>query len=156
MSASPGLAHIRTLLRHNPLIRKQIEQHDRNRALLVRVQDALPRPLGAHCRDAVLEAGVLTLFVDSSVWVTRARFTAETLARALADLGVSEVKARVRIERQEGGRRGRSVGTAGRALSREAARHLFMAAEATPDPALASALRRLATSTLPTADADGQ
>ncbi|MFB1485572.1 MULTISPECIES: DciA family protein [unclassified Thiocapsa] len=149
----PGLAHVRELLQSNRLIRKHLEHRDRELALLGMVLSRLPDPLRAHCRDAVLADGVLTLFFDSPAWVTRARFLIEDLSRSLERDGVVKVATQVRIRTERDTKTGQPAEPAqgpavppsgGSRLSRRAIAHLLAAADGMPDPTLAEVFRRFA------------
>lgn len=156
----PGLAHVRELLQSNRLIRRHLEHRDRELALLGMVLSRLPDPLRAHCRDAVLADGVLTLFLDSPAWVTRARFLIEDLTRALEREGVAKVITQVRVRAQGDGvdtlgakPRGAVEGqrSGGNRLTDRALAHLFGAADGMSDPLLAEIFRRFAKNHIPTA-----
>ncbi len=148
----PGLAHVRDVMQSNRLIRKHLEQRERESALYALVLNRLPHALRNHCRDACLAEGVLTLFLDSPAWSTRARFAVDDLARALRSEGVDKVVTQVRIESAEkarstpGGNHGKpELGQPVRnRLSDRTIAHLVAAADAMTDPALAEQFRRLA------------
>ncbi|RKT43461.1 DciA family protein [Thiocapsa rosea] len=156
----PGLAHVRELLQSNRLIRRHLEHRDRELALLGMVLSRLPDPLRAHCRDVVLSDGILTLFLDSPAWVTRARFMIEDLTRALEREGVAKVVAQVRVRSERDGMdalgpkpRGtveRQPNGGGR-LTQQTRAHLLGAAEGMSDPALAEVFRRFANNHAPAA-----
>lgn len=156
----PGLAHVRELLQSNRLIRRHLEHRDRELALLGMVLSRLPDPLRAHCRDAVLADGVLTLFLDSPAWVTRARFLIEDLTRALEREGVAKVITQVRVRAQDDGMdtlgakprgavEGQPIG--GNRLTDRTRAHLLGAADGMSDPVLAEIFRRFAKNHTPTA-----
>lgn len=149
----PGLAHIRELLQSNRLIRGHLEQRDRELALFGMALGRLPDALRRHCRDATFAEGVLTLFVDSPAWATRARFVIDELTRSLRSEGVVKVVTQVRVEsdgvsvpkpndRAKGGP-GENRNIGGR-LSNRAIAHILGAAEAMSDPMLADVFRRFA------------
>ncbi len=149
----PGLAHVRQLLQSNRLIRRHLEHRDRELALLGMVLSRLPDPLRAHCRDAALTAGVLTLFLDSPAWVTRARFMIEDLTRALEREGIAKVVAQVRVRSERDGMEAlgpKPRGTVeaqpsgGGRLSQQTRAHLLGAADGMSDPVLAEVFRRFA------------
>lgn len=158
----PRLAHVRELLQSNPLIRKHLERRDRELALLGLVLNRLPDPLRAHCRDATLAEGILTLVLDSPAWVTRARFLIEDLTRSLERYGVVKIATRVRIP-AEGGSAARhrdgpplesaASPSASNRLTSRAIAHLFAAADGMPDPLLAEVFRRFANHHAPAASA---
>jgi hypothetical protein len=143
-----GLAHIRALLHTNRLIRKHLEQRDRDLALLGCVLDQLPDPLRSHCCDVTLADGVLTLYLDSPAWATRARFLADGLPRSLGRDDIVKVSTRIRIadvpdhaSHPRGDALRRPVS---RKLSAGVAAHLLAAADAMTDQHLGDALRRFA------------
>jgi hypothetical protein len=154
----PGLAHVRELLQSNRLIRRHLEHRDRELALLGMVLSRLPDPLRAHCRDAVLADGVLTLFLDSPAWVTRARFQIDDLTRALEREGVAKVITQVRVRAQGDGvdARGAKLRGAvegqpsGGRLTDRTLTHLLGAADGMSDPVLAEIFRRFAKNHTPT------
>jgi hypothetical protein len=158
----PGLAHIRELLQSNRLICKHMEHRDRELALLGMVLSRLPHPLRSHCRDVTLDEGIITLFLDSPAWVTRARFLIEDLTRSLESAGIVKIATQVRI-RAEGdtaaGHRADPLGesvapTSGiNRLSDRAIAHLLGAAHVMPDPTLAEIFRRFANHHAPAARA---
>jgi hypothetical protein len=158
----PGLAHVRELLQSNRLIRKHLEHRDRELALLGMVLSRLPDPLRAHCRDATLAEGVLTLVLDSPAWVTRARFLIEDLTRSLRREGVVKIATQVRIRaegdaemRHRAGPRHESPAQPGSRsrLSGRAIAHLLGAADGMSDPTLAEVFRRFADHHTPAAGA---
>lgn len=148
----PGLAHVRDVMQSSPLIRRHIEKRERELALFDLVLSRLPKALRNHCRDACLAEGVLTLFLDSPAWLTRARFAIDDLAQALRSKGVEKVVTQVRIESAGPARptpRGHqgepeSGRTVSHRLSDQTIAHLVEAADAMTDPALANQFRRLA------------
>ncbi|NCC28839.1 MAG: DUF721 domain-containing protein [Gammaproteobacteria bacterium] len=154
----PGLAHVRVLLQSNRLIRRHLDHRDRELALLGMVLGRLPDPLRLHCRDAALADNVLTLFLDSPAWATRARFLIEDLTRSLEREGVAKVVARVRAERDGMDALGAKLpGTlkgqpsrGGRLTDRTLA-HLLGAADGMSDPVLAEIFRRFANNQTPDA-----
>jgi hypothetical protein len=157
----PGLAHVRELLQSNRLIRRHLEHRDRELALLGIVLGRLPDPLRAHCRDAALTEGVLTLFLDSPAWATRARFLVEDLTRSLGREGVVKVATQVRVRDEpraepRDDRRGgaQSRPHPGTRLTDGAIAHILGAAEGMPDPLLADIFRRFAQHHTPTAGAE--
>jgi hypothetical protein len=156
----PGLAHVRVLLQSNRLIRRHLEHRDRELALLGMVLGHVPDPLRLHCRDAALADNVLTLFLDSPAWATRARFLIENLTRSLEREGVAKVAVQVRIRTERDGTDtlgAKPQGTVegqpnrGRRLSDQARAHILGAAEGMSDPGLGEVFRRLANNQTPAA-----
>jgi hypothetical protein len=151
-----GLAHVRALLESNRLIRPHLERRDRELALLDTVSDRLPLPVKRHCRDATLRDGVLTLYLDSSAWSTRARFAIEEIAEGLRAEGVVRITTQVRPESDldpvhlgsgaapvHPGQRDDQDGR-GTRLSEQTIAHLEATAEAMADEGLAEVFRRFA------------
>jgi hypothetical protein len=156
----PGLAHVRVLLQSNRLIRRHLEHRDRELALLGMVLGRVPDPLRLHCRDAALTDNVLTLFLDSPAWATRARFLIEDLTQSLEREGVAKVVVQVRVRADHGEmavREAKPRGTlegqpsGGGRLNDQALAHLRGAADGMSDPVLAEVFRRFANNHTPAA-----
>ena len=115
--------------------------HDRATGL---IRSALPGEFAGHCRGAVVEAEVVTLYVDSPAWATRLRYLAPSLLQTLsaANIGVRHCRIRVlpmgdRVEPIRPPSRRTPVGAAASAA-------IHSAAQASESPDLATALERLA------------
>jgi hypothetical protein len=90
-------AHIRRHLRASTAAAALLEEIERREQLLGQVRQKLPDALAQHCCQAALDAGELTLFVDSSVWVDRFRFLGSDLITDLATCGLVAKRCRVRV-----------------------------------------------------------
>lgn len=134
--------HIRDHLSHHGFAREQLEQNRCKQTLVAEIRALLPGKLGAHCLDLKISNGRLTLFLDSTAWLTRARFLAGEILTSLKSYHVDAVGFQIRLPERESpdqdaaGRRVR--------LSETAAKHLLEAADHQRDPRLSEALRRLA------------
>lgn len=146
-SSAPGLAHVRSHIESIPLIRGHLDQQGRDLVLQDLVLAGLPEPLRAHCSAVKLTDGVLTLFLDSPAWATRARFLVDQISSALARADVHEIRTRVRLggEPNKTGLVASNPRAAARpGLSRDTVDHLLRAADAMPDEDLAKIFRRFA------------
>jgi hypothetical protein len=152
----PGLAHVREVLQLNRAIRAHLEHRNRELALLDILSSRLPAALQRHCRDGSLVDGVLTLYLDSPAWSTRARFAIEAVADTLRGEGVVRVTTLVRpasdthvgqvgLDARSAARQGRN-GEPPRVarLSDRTIEHLEATADAMGDGALAETFRRIA------------
>lgn len=90
-------SHIRRHLRASKPIAALLDEIERRERLLSQVCRQVPAEMAGHCRQAVLRAGELTLFVDSPVWVDRFRFLCDDLIAGLAAEGVEVKTYRVRV-----------------------------------------------------------
>lgn len=109
------------------------------------LRDCLPAECGVHCRATGLEDGTLYLIADSPVWRARLHFCSSRIISHFSRLGkfsVTRVKIRVghgleppAIDRVQG---------PARTLPAPSARAFRALADATGDPELQRALRRLA------------
>lgn len=146
-NSTPGLAHVRAHIESIPLIRGQLAQQGHDLALHSLILARLPEPLRAHCCAVKLTDGVLTLFLDSPAWTTRARFLVDRISDALARADINEIRTRVRL-RGEPSKAGLVTsdprGTGRPGLSRDTVDHLLTAADAMPDEELAKIFRRFA------------
>lgn len=109
-----------------------------------RLQSLLPEPLGTHCRVLNLRDHTLTLAADSSAWAARLRYQTRILLQQLArspSVTVRTIQVRIlptpRPEPEKPKRNAR--------LSSDNARLLRQTAESLADPALRSALLKVAT-----------
>ena len=134
--------HIRDLLHQHGFEHERLDGYRDERALVDEIRARLPQKLGAHCLDLRLDNGRLTLFLDSTAWLTRARFLSGEILTSLKSYHVDAVGFQVRLPESESP----SKETSGRRpkLSETAAKHLLEAAEHQSDPNLSAALRRLA------------
>lgn len=109
-----------------------------------RVRGLLPASLKNHCRVANVRDTALVLLADGAAWATRLRYLAPELCRRLQ---ASELPRLTRIEvRIAPPETPASPPKPARCLrlNAEAAATIMAAAEATEDPRLKAALRRLA------------
>lgn len=134
-------AHIRELLTGSPAVMHCLEVQRHEHDLLTRVRDLLAPGARAHCSQASVADGVLTVTVDSAAWATRLRYLAPELVQGLAWTGVALVKIRARPAQTEPNRQ-----TAQRLarLSPAVVEHLTAAADYMVDAGIAEAFRRLA------------
>jgi hypothetical protein len=139
-----AVRHIRRHLRHSEAVAALLDELERRERLLAVIRDTVPAALAAHCRQAGLEAGRLTLLVDSPVWVDRLRFLSPQFVDAITASGVKVVECRVRAA--PGLTTGAGPTPVGTRLPRSpvAARCLEQAAASLGDGALARSLARLA------------
>lgn len=112
--------------------------------LLAAVRACLPADLRAHCQAVALQRTQLTVFTHSSAWATRLRYAVGPMATELAkrDMPAPEsihVRVLAPLETVETG-----VKSCRSRLSAESAHVLLTTANTVSDPALASALRKLA------------
>ncbi|MTW21994.1 DciA family protein [Allochromatium palmeri] len=134
--------HIREHLSHHGVAREQLDLEQSEQALVAEIRARLPGRLDRHCLDLKLADGRLTLFLDSTAWLTRARFLSGEILTSLKSYHVEAVGFQIRLpehiaaNQDEKSRRPR--------LSETAAKHLLEAAEHQRDPRLSEAFRRLA------------
>ena len=134
--------HIRDHLSHHGFARERLEQDRREQTLVAEIRALLPGKLGAHCLDLKIADGRLTLFLDSTAWLTRARFLAGEILTSLKSYHVDAVGFQIRLPEHESPER-KTVNRRAR-LSETAAKHLLEAADHQRDPRLSEALKRLA------------
>jgi hypothetical protein len=135
--------HIRGFLQQSDALSAIVEEIQRRERLLAQVRRMLPDAVQLHCRQATLEAGRLTLSVDSPAWIDRLRFLSPQLMDALKRQGVEVCECRLRVIPDQGPLAALSE----HAIARPGptvARHLNRAADCIGSPALAESLRRLA------------
>jgi hypothetical protein len=75
------------------LISKSQEQH----ALLLQVRRLIPAPLNSHCAAAIKKNTQLVIYVDSSTWASRLRFSVRDLTKQLKSENISVERIRVRV-----------------------------------------------------------
>jgi hypothetical protein len=134
--------HIRDHLSHHGFARERLEQDRREQTLVAEIRALLPGKLGAHCLDLKIADGRLTLFLDSTAWLTRARFLAGEILTSLKSYHVDAIGFQIRLPEHESSVR--EAASRRVRLSETAARHLLEAADHQRDPGLSEALRRLA------------
>jgi hypothetical protein len=137
--------HVRRYLRGTDAVAALLNELQRRDELLQRVRDAIPEALRAHCKQASLRDGLLSLSVDSPVWVSRLKFLTPQLIEDLrkTDLAINDCHVRASPEASLARAEGREAATFSPPA---AADHLLQAADAIADPELATSLRRLADS----------
>ena len=134
--------HIRDHLSHHGFARERLEQDRREQTLVAEIRALLPGKLGAHCLDLKIADGRLTLFLDSTAWLTRARFLAGEILTSLKSYHVDAIGFQIRLPEHESSMQ--EAASRRVRLSETAARHLLEAADHQRDPDLSEALRRLA------------
>ena len=134
--------HIRDHLSHHGLARERLAQEQREQTLVSEIRARLPGKLGRHCLDLRIANGRLTLFLDSTAWLTRARFLSGEILTSLKSYHVDAVGFQIRLPESEAC--AREAASRRAQLSETAARHLLEAAQHQRDPRLSEALRRLA------------
>jgi hypothetical protein len=135
--------HIRGFLQQSDALSALLEEIQRRERLLAQVRRMLPEAVQPHCRQATLEAGRLTLSVDSPAWIDRLRFLSPQFMDALKQQGVEVRECHCRVLPDQ------SPAPVKRVVEdvlpgRAAARHLNGAADCVGSAALAGSLRRLA------------
>ena len=134
--------HIRDHLSHHGLASERLDLDRQEQALVAEIRALLPGKLDAHCLDLKIADGRLTLFLDSTAWLTRARFLSGEILTSLKSYHVDTVGFQIRLPERESP--GKEAANRRPRLSETAARHLFEAAQHQSDPRLSEALRRLA------------
>ena len=137
--------HIRRFLGQSDAVAALMDEIQRRDDLLQKIRRMLPSAVQPHCRQATIEAGRLTVSVDSPAWVDRLRFLSPQFIDALnrGDVEVTECRVRVLPELTAPVARNGSFPAASLP---EAARCVEAAADCVGDAALAESLRRLARS----------
>lgn len=136
-------SHIRELLRSHALVRQSSEQGYEEREIIALVQASLPESMRPHCIDVSVAGTIVTLFLDSPAWLTRARFLSEQLCSVLSVYAIDE--ARFKVRPQTINQPAETIQTkAARRLSDKVVAHLYEAADHQSDPRLSEAFRRLA------------
>lgn len=74
-----------------------LEQSREQSLLLKRIRRLIPPPLDTHCVAVVQKGPRLVLYVDSSTWASRVRFTARELTRQLNADGIAADRIQVRV-----------------------------------------------------------
>lgn len=134
--------HIRDHLSHHGFAPERLDLDRGEQALADEIRALLPGRLGAHCLDLKIADGRLTLFLDSTAWLTRARFLSGEILTSLKSYHVDAVGFQIRLPEPESP--GQETVHRRPRLSETAARHLLEAADHQRDPRLSEALRRLA------------
>lgn len=135
--------HVRDLLRHHEAVRASLEQEHVQQEIVTLVRAALPESVSAHCLDIGVTGTVVTVFLDSPAWSTRARFLAAQIVSSLSAHGIDEARFKVRQRIMSRPTQSNATQTM-RGLSEEVVSHLHEAADQQSDPSLSAAFRRLA------------
>ncbi|TVO70789.1 DciA family protein [Sedimenticola selenatireducens] len=119
------------------LISKSQEQH----ALLLQVRRLIPAPLNSHCAAAIKKNTQLVIYVDSSTWASRLRFSVRDLTKQLKseNISVERITVRVLIKTKA------AVTKRGplRKMTPDNASIINQTADGIADPSLRAALKRL-------------
>lgn len=113
------------------------------RRLTAAIRDALPPPLARHCLAANLDGDTLVLSCDSTAWAAKLRYQLPQLLQALQGRtnlpAIRQIRVRVQPRREPV----RPAVQRRATLSEHSAAVITSVADATTDPALKAALRRL-------------
>ena len=129
------------LASEEPNLQRLISKAGHLNKLNSRLAQLLPSQLAQHCKIATAEQGRLVILVTSSAWATRLRLQQTTILKAFQNINIDNLTILIAPEAIVGGvekpqkRR--------RTISPETSKLLIDLAEATTDPKLKSALRRL-------------
>ena len=141
---SPTYLSLQALLTQSGRLRRLIKQAQVLQALEDRLSERLPPSLKRHCQVAAMHDDTLVLAASSAAWATRLRYLTPSLLDFLQQRCVLPTirSIRIRITLPEGLPRIKPVSRP--QLSMRNAECLHNAAQALTDPALRSALLRLA------------
>lgn len=95
MNKRPRL--IKDYFQHTNTLHGLLEQSRVQSLLLKRVRALIPPPLNTHCTAVVQKGAQLVLYVDSSTWASRLRFTTRELTRQLNTSGIATERITVRV-----------------------------------------------------------
>lgn len=95
MNKRPRL--IKDYFQRKNTLRGLLEQSKVQSLLLQRIRALIPPPLNTHCAAVVQKGSQLVLYVDSSTWASRLRFTTRELARQLNANGIATERITVRV-----------------------------------------------------------
>jgi hypothetical protein len=112
------------------------------RALYEMVRSILSPPMDQQLKAAVLQSGVLSLFVSSPVWASRLRYTVPQLLGQLQQRGLGVDRIRIRIL-LEAGKKPSSLKNKTPSLSKHNGEILRQTAASIRDPDLSQALVKL-------------
>ncbi len=132
------LHHIGDYLNRLGPMRERLAREREAQRLAETIRAQLPPQIQGHCVEARLMDGRLTLFLDSTAWLTRARFLAQEILNAFTSYHVKAIEFQVKLPPPPPSAQVRPR------LSAAAAEHLLAAAEQQRDPQLRQTLRRLA------------
>ncbi|MCU7933151.1 MAG: DUF721 domain-containing protein [Candidatus Thiodiazotropha sp. (ex Codakia rugifera)] len=113
------------------------------KALYQQIKSYLPTPLETQLKAAVLQDGILSLFVVSPVWASRFRYLLPQLQRQLRENGVTVDRVRTRILPSNTANPFSKKQKQKIKLSRESSKQLRQAAASIDDKALKEAILRL-------------
>lgn len=139
MNKRPRL--IKDFLQRTHTLHGLIEQSRAQLALLQRIRSLMASPLDSHCTAAVQKGSQLVLYVDSSTWASRLRFTTRDLALQLNANGIATDRITVRVQVTSTPPKRKPVRI--RRLSQENASLINQTAAGIEDPELRQALIRL-------------
>nr|WP_274600194.1 DciA family protein [Thiocystis violacea] len=131
------------MLQGHRLARGLLEQDPTEEDIAGRVRAALPQTLRPHCLEATRSGSTATVFLDSSAWLTRARFLSDRILAALREHGIDEIRYRIRPP-MIGSTPESADARVTRRLSDAVVAHLYEAAGHQTDDGLSEAFRRLA------------
>ena len=143
--------HIRDHLEQPSEAHAVLDLLAQQQTLIEELRAQLPDALGAHCLDLTLSNGRLTLFFDSTAWLTRARFLVGEILTSLKSYHVNAVGFQIKLPERPAAATALPLRRV--QLSETAAQHLLDAAAHQSDPRLSAALRRLARHGTPPTDA---
>jgi len=135
--------HVSQVLQHDGLLKPLQGEMQRQQQLLRQIRQALPANLSAHCSGARLSGGVLCLYADTPVWLSRLRFQAPALLSRLRAAYPAIASIKVRCEAPQRGISSPRPRHPARHSNRAAA-SIEESAAGIASPALSTALRRLA------------
>lgn len=143
--ARPFPHHVRGYLRGADAVSALLNELRRRDELLQTVRAAVPEAIRVHCKQASLRDGLLSLSVDSPVWVRRLKFLSPQLVTDLRKLAIAVDDCRVRALPESTASRS-DISARATFSPSTAASHLARAADGIADQPLADSLRRLADS----------
>ncbi|MCW8890833.1 MAG: DUF721 domain-containing protein [Sedimenticola sp.] len=110
-------------------------------ALLQHIRPLIPAPLNIHCTAVVKKGPQLVIYVDSSTWASRLRFSAREITRQLKSQGlaIDRITVRVLIHSKPVATKRGPI----RQLTPDNASIINQTAEGISDPQLRAALKRL-------------
>lgn len=119
------------------LLSKSQEQH----ALLLQLRQLIPAPLNSHCTAVVKKNRQLVIYVDSSAWASRLRFSVRELTRQLKsqNISIERITVRVLINTKPVITKRGPI----RRMSPDNASIINQTADGITDPSLRAALKRL-------------
>jgi hypothetical protein len=132
---------IADLFKGKQTFRDLISKSQEQQALLQQIRQLIPAPLNAHCAAVVKKNTQLVIYVDSSTWASRLRFSVRELTHQLKsqNLAVERITVRVLINTKP------AITKRGplRRMSPDNASIINQTADEITDPSLRAALKRL-------------